>query len=123
MHAFYFVFFFHMDAIAKGIFLLFNVHLIQCLMPITLTLWEGLQITINNGVGRGGYVSNRNCDAESVGEYNKIIFGFIALQYKCFLTHLSLLSHLKSSYQWRNTYSAEPTLRPPCRLYSTQQHY
>ena len=54
MHAFYFVFFFHMDAIAKGIFLLFNVHLIQCLMPITLTLWEGLQITINNGVGRGG---------------------------------------------------------------------
>ena len=49
-----FCFFFHMDAIAKGIFLLFNVHLIQCLMPITLTLWEGLQITINNGVGRGG---------------------------------------------------------------------
>ena len=48
------LFFFHMDAIAKGIFLLFNVHLIQCLMPITLTLWEGLQITINNGVGRGG---------------------------------------------------------------------
>ena len=106
-----FCFFFHMDAIAKGIFLLFNVHLIQCLMPITLTLCGG------------GEVSNRNCDAESVGEYNKIIFGFIALQYKCFFTHLSLLSHLKSSYQWRNTYSAEPTLRPPCRLYSTQQRY
>ena len=29
MHAFYFVFFFHMDATAKGIFLLFNVHLIH----------------------------------------------------------------------------------------------
>ena len=36
-----FCFFFHMDAIAKGIFLLFNVHLIQGLMPITLTLCGG----------------------------------------------------------------------------------
>ena len=54
-------------------------------------------------VWRGGEVSNRNCDAESVGKYNKIIFGLLHF-------NTSVSSHISVFYLISNLPTSGETL-------------